>query len=120
MEDNMRDSVIVYHNPRCSKSRMALDYLDAKGIAFEIREYLKEPPSNNEIKSILDKLQIPAQSLLRKGEYEYKENFAGKILNEAECIKAMIQFPKLIERPIVIKSNRAVIARPTEKIDELF
>lgn len=116
----MEDLLLVYHNPRCSKSRMALDYLKAKGKAYEVREYLKEVPSAEELKSILRKLKIPAESLLRKGEADFKEHFAGKMLNEDEWIAAMIQFPKLIERPIVIKSNKAVIARPTEKIDELI
>jgi arsenate reductase (glutaredoxin) len=110
---------IVYHNPRCSKSRMALNYLEEKGAEFDVVEYLKEIPQKSELIDVLKKLNIPAEKLLRKNEAIFKENFKGKQLSEEEWIDAMLKFPKLIERPIVIKGNKAVIARPTEGIDTL-
>lgn len=109
----------VYHNPRCSKSRMALEYLTNDNSEFETIEYLKETPSVQEMKDVLGKLGINAEELIRKGEADYKENFKGKNLTENEWIDAMIKYPKLIERPIVILGNKAVIARPTDRIDEL-
>ena len=110
----------VYHNPRCSKSRMALAYLDERNTEYEVIEYLKELPSKEELKSVISQLGISAEDLIRKGEKDYKENFKGKDLTEDQWVDAMLEFPKLIERPIVIKSGNAVIARPTEKIDEVL
>ena len=109
----------VYHNPRCSKSRCAIDLLNERGIQFEIVEYLKETPTVAELASIINKLGIKPEDLLRKGESDYKENFKGKELSDEQWIEAMIQFPKLIERPIVVHQDKAVVARPTEKIDEI-
>lgn len=109
----------VYHNPKCSKSRCALDYLNEKGVQFEVIEYMKSPITNGELRAILDKLGISAEDLLRKNEAEYKDNFKGKTLSNEEWIDAMIKFPKLIERPIVVHQDKAVVARPTEKIDEI-
>lgn len=116
----MEKEITVYHNPRCSKSRMAVQYLDEKGKDYTVIEYLKDLLTHTELKAVLKQLNISAEELLRKGEADFKENFKGKTLSEEEWIDAMIKFPKLIERPIVIKSNKAVIARPTERIDELF
>ena len=109
----------VYHNPRCSKSRIALLYLDEKGKEYEVVEYLKVIPSETEMKSILSKLDMKAEDLLRKNEAVFKEKYKGKDLSEGEWIKAMIENPKLIERPIVIKGDKAVVARPAENIDQL-
>ena len=109
----------VYHNPRCSKSRMALSHLEDMGATVEVIEYLKSIPSKEEMKSVLKKLNMPAIDIIRKGEQEYKDNFKDKELSNDEWIDAMVKYPKLIERPIVIKSNKAVVARPAERIDEL-
>lgn len=109
----------VYHNPRCSKSRMALAYLEEKGAEYEVVEYLKEIPTKSELTAVLKKLKIPAEQLLRKNEADFKENFKGKQLSEVEWIEAMLKFPKLIERPIVIRKEKAVVARPTEEIKKL-
>ena len=109
----------VYHNPRCSKSRMALDYLDAENKKYQVIEYLKESPTKAELEDILVKLGVSAEELIRKGESDFKENFKGKSLSENEWVDAMVRYPKLIERPIVILGSNAVVARPTEKIDEL-
>ena len=120
MKNEMEAEVIVYHNSRCSKSRCALDFLTEKGVPFTVIEYLKDTPAYNELENIIDKLGIEPEELIRKGEDDYKLNFKGKMLSKKEWIDAMIKFPKLIERPIVIKGNKAVIGRPTEKILDLF
>jgi arsenate reductase len=110
---------IVYHNPRCSKSRMALAYLEEANKEYQVIEYLNERPTKADLESVLIKLGIRAEGLVRKGEPDFKEQFKGKILSENEWIDAMLKYPKLIERPIVVLGNKAVIARPIEKIDEL-
>ncbi|MDP5099134.1 MAG: arsenate reductase (glutaredoxin) [Crocinitomicaceae bacterium] len=115
----MGNKIIVYHNSRCSKSRCALAYLDDKKVEYEIVEYLKDVPTKDELTNIIKMLGILPEGLVRKGEPDFKENFKGRELTNNEWIEAMIQYPKLIERPIVIKNNKAVIARPTERIDEL-
>lgn len=106
----------IYHNNRCSKSRCAIDLLNEKNIDYEIIEYLKNTPSFAELKEIISLLKIHPIELIRKSEADFKENFKGKELTDDQWIEAMIQFPKLIERPIVINGNKAVIGRPTEKI----
>lgn len=110
----------VYHNPRCSKSRMALAYLDAANMEYQVIEYLKESPSKEDLESVLVKLGIPAEELIRKGEPDFKEHFKGKSLSERDWVNALLKYPKLIERPIVILGAKAVVARPTERIDELY
>ena len=115
----MGNKITVYHNSRCSKSRCALAYLDDKKVEYEVVEYLKDVPTKDELTNIIKMLGILPEELVRKGELDFKENFKGRELTNNEWIEAMIQYPKLIERPIVIKNNNAVIARPTERIDEL-
>jgi len=110
----------IYHNTRCSKSRASYDLLTEKGIEFETIEYLKTPLTKKEIKGLLKKLKIPAKDLIRKTEPDYKENFKGKELSENQWIDAMVKFPKLIERPIIVKGNKAVIGRPIEKVIDLI
>ena len=109
----------IYHNPRCSKSRQALQLLEEKGKSPEIVEYLKDIPSKDKLKAIIKKLNIQPEELIRKGEADYKENFKGKTLSDEQWMEAMIKFPKLIERPIVINGNKAVIGRPPEKVLEV-
>lgn len=110
----------IYHNPRCSKSRQTLQIIEEKGIEVEIIKYLEDVPSEAELKAVLKALGIPAEKLLRKGEADFKENFKGKDLSEDEWIKAMIQYPKMIERPIVVKDNKAVLGRPPENVLDLI
>lgn len=110
----------IYHNPRCSKSRQGLAIVQEANVDFEIREYLKEPVSTEELTDIIRKLDIPAIDLVRKNEKDWKENFKNKDLSEQEVIEAMVSFPKLIERPIFVKGERAVIGRPPEKIKDLL
>ena len=110
----------IYHNNRCSKSRDSFNLLTEKGIDFETIEYLKTPLNKKEIEALLKKLAIPAKDLIRKGEADFKANFKGKELTESEWIDAMVTYPKLIERPIVVKGNKAVIGRPIENVIELI
>jgi arsenate reductase len=97
-----------------------LELLAEKKQAFDVVEYLKNTPTKTELQAIIKKLGIAPEALVRKGEDEYKLHFKGKKLSNDEWIAAMIQFPKLIERPIVVVGNKAVIARPTERILELL
>lgn len=106
----------IYHNPRCSKSRQGLEILQNANVDFEIIEYLKNPISAAEISKILTKLHLKPIDLVRTNESVWKENFKGKDLSDTEIINAMVENPKLIERPIVINGNQAVIGRPPEKI----
>ena len=114
-------TVTIFHNPRCSKSRSSLAILNKQGLEPEIRLYLENPPTETELRSILVKLGIPARDLLRKGESDYKAlNLSEPDVSETEIIKAMTEYPNLIERPIVIKKDKAVIGRPPERILELL
>ncbi|MCB0402537.1 MAG: arsenate reductase (glutaredoxin) [Flavobacteriales bacterium] len=110
----------IYHNPRCSKSRQTLALIREKGTDVEIIEYLDTIPTKSELKELLHKLNLPAEAIIRKGEADYKENFKGKSLSEEDWINAMIKYPKLIERPIVVKGNKAVLGRPPENVLELL
>lgn len=110
----------IYHNPRCRKSRETLAVLEGKGLKPEIVLYLESPPSREELKEILKMLGISASELVRKGEQVYKDHFKGKTLTEEEWLDALLQYPKLIERPIVVKGKKAVIGRPPEKVEELL
>ncbi|MGB1327940.1 MAG: arsenate reductase (glutaredoxin) [Porticoccaceae bacterium] len=110
----------IYHNPRCSKSRQTLELLKAQGIDPEIELYLDNPPSAEKLTDLLVKLGIAADQLVRKNEVYYKENLKGLELNEHQLIKAMIQNPKLIERPIVVAGERAALGRPPEAVLEII
>lgn len=110
----------IYHNPRCSKSRETLAIIEEKGVEVEVVEYLKQVPTREELRSILSTLGIPAEKLIRKGEMDFKENFKGKQLSDDEWVDAMIKYPKLIERPIVLNGNRAVLGRPPQSVLELI
>lgn len=113
--------VALYHNPRCSKSREALALLQNKGIDPEIILYLEKPPTQKALKGLLSQLQIPARALLRKTEDIYKElGLADESLSEAALIKAMVENPKLIERPIAINGDKAVVGRPPERVLDIL
>jgi arsenate reductase len=106
----------IYHNPRCRKSRETLQLLEDKGHKPQIVLYLDKPPTKTKLKSILKMLDIKAQDLVRKTESIYKEQFKGKTLTEKEWIDALIDYPKLIERPIVINGDKAALGRPPEQV----
>ncbi|MDH5694647.1 MAG: arsenate reductase (glutaredoxin) [Gammaproteobacteria bacterium] len=111
----------IFHNPRCSKSRQTLALLQEKRIEPSVVEYLNTPPSKEELKKILGMLGISPRELMRKNEDEYKElNLNDPALSDEQLIDAMVAHPKLIERPIVIHDNQAVIGRPPEKVLELI
>ncbi len=111
----------LYHNPRCSKSRGALELLEARGVQPTVVRYLETPPSAAELRTLLSKLGIPARQLLRTGEDAYKElGLADAALGEEQLIAAMASHPKLIERPILIVGDKAVIGRPPERVLELL
>ena len=108
---------IIYHNPRCSKSRQTLEILNRQEVSTEVVLYLENPPSTEEVASILQKLGLDPRDVIRKGEEEYKLlNLKDQSLTENELITFMSENPKLIERPIVIKGNKAVIGRPPENV----
>ncbi|AVF56558.1 UNVERIFIED_ORG: arsenate reductase [Pseudomonas parafulva] len=111
----------LYHNPRCSKSRGALDLLEARGLAPTVVRYLETPPDVATLKALLDKLGMPPRQLLRTGEDDYAQlNLADPTLSDAQLIDAMATHPKLIERPILVAGDKAVIGRPPEKILEIL
>ncbi|QTH64100.1 arsenate reductase (glutaredoxin) [Psychrosphaera ytuae] len=114
-------SISILHNPRCSKSRQTLQLLQEKGIEPEVIEYLKTPPSAAELKSIITKLGIDTRDLFRKKEAEYKETGANdESLTEQQLLDIMVATPKLIERPIVINGDKAVIGRPPENVLDII
>lgn len=110
----------IYHNPRCAKSRQTLALLQENGVDPEIVLYLDSVPSSHELKSLLLKLDLSPIQLVRKGEKIWKEQFKGKDLSDEEIIEAMIAHPKLIERPIVVKDQKAVLGRPPENVLDLL
>ena len=110
----------IYHNPRCTKSRAALALLKEHGVEPRVVEYLDTPPTAPELKAIVAKLGIQPEQLVRKGEDVYKANYAGKTLTDAQWIDAMVKHPILIERPIVVSGDRAVIGRPPENVEPLL
>ncbi len=116
--------IIVWHNPRCRKSREGLAAAEKtakeKGLNLEIRKYLDNPPTEQELKKVLQWLGIKPIELVRTKETVWKENFKGKEMTDEQIIKAMVQYPKLIERPVVIYNDKAVLARPADKVLELF
>ncbi|TQV84548.1 arsenate reductase (glutaredoxin) [Aliikangiella coralliicola] len=114
-------SFTIYHNPRCSKSRQTLQILNDNGVEVEILEYLKTPPSKAQLKKVLKALGMKPQDIMRKKEAEYKESgLDNQDLNIDSQLDLMIAYPKVIERPIVIKDDKAVIGRPPENVLELI
>jgi arsenate reductase len=112
--------LVIYHNPRCGKSRAALALLTERRLAPRVIEYLRDPPTRAELARIVTKLGIPAAELVRRGEDVYKTHYAGKTLTEAQWLDALAAHPILIERPIVVVGKRAVIGRPPERVLELI
>lgn len=116
----MMSNVIIWHNPRCSKSRNAIALLDEKGVDAEVVKYLDTPPSKEQLLEVLKMLRISARELMRTKEAIYKELNLKNENDEERLIEAMVANPKLIERPIVIKNGKAAIGRPIENIVELL
>jgi arsenate reductase len=117
----MNGQVVIYHNPRCSKSRATLKILQAHGIQPKIIEYLKTPLSRDKITNLITMLNISPRNLLRKGESVYKVlDLENKNINDANIISAIADNPILMERPIVVNGGKAKIGRPPEQVLELF
>jgi len=110
----------IYHNPRCSKSRNTLAIIESKTSVIEIIDYIKNPIKFEEIKLIIKKLKIKAISLVRINESIWREHYKGKEMTDEEVIKAIIEHPKLMERPIVTTNKKAIIGRPPENVLSLF
>ncbi len=114
-------TVTLYHNPRCSKSRQALELLREHGTEPNVIEYLKTPPSREQLKEILQLLGIGPRALLRRGEEEYTAlNLDNPALSDEAVIDAMVTHPKLIERPVFIHGSKAIIGRPPERVLEIL
>ncbi|MDA7804566.1 arsenate reductase (glutaredoxin) [Schleiferiaceae bacterium] len=114
--------ITIYHNPRCQKSREALALLEEKGFSFEVRQYMKDEESMSaaEFEDVLDALDMDAIDLVRKNESVWKEEYRDLELGEDEIILAMIENPRLMERPIIVNGDKAVVARPAEKVFEVL
>ncbi|MBD3723798.1 MAG: arsenate reductase (glutaredoxin) [Flavobacteriaceae bacterium] len=112
--------ITIYHNPRCTKSREGLSFVENLNEEIVIRKYLDEPFTKAELKDVLKKLNYKPIDLVRTKEKEWTENYKGKELSDEELIDVLLEHPKLIERPIVVKENKAVVARPKELIDKIL
>ena len=111
----------IYHNTRCRKSRAGIQYLEDRGIKPEIIEYLKDQPlSEKSLEDILNKLGLKPQEIIRTQEADYKQKFKGKNFSHEEWIKILVENPKLIRRPIIVKNDRAVLGDIVEHIDVLL
>lgn len=111
---------VIYHNPRCSKSRKTLELLQARGLEPEIVEYLKTPPSIQDIALLLSRLGMSAKALMRTGEDSFARLQLDEVVDEAVLIRAMHDHPELIERPIVVMGDSARIGRPPEAVLEIL
>ena len=112
--------ITIYHNPRCSKSREGLQLLELEGKPFTTVKYLNEPLTNEELTTLIAKLGIAPIEMVRQKESIWIQNYKGKQLSDIGIIDAMLLHPALIERPIVVHGDKAVIARPAEKIKEIL
>jgi arsenate reductase len=110
----------IYHNPRCSKSRETLKLIKDAGVDVEIIEYLNAIPTVKELESVLMKLNLKPKDIIRTSEPIYKEKFKNSNFNNDEWLKIMVEYPKLIERPIVVKGNKAILGRPPQNVIELL
>ncbi|WP_299362453.1 arsenate reductase (glutaredoxin) [Winogradskyella sp.] len=112
--------ITIYHNPRCRKSREGLALLEDSGQPFEVIKYLDQPLSKDDLKEIIAKLDIQPIDLIRKNEAIWKSDYKGKVLSDEDIIEAMVKHHKLIERPIVVNNDKAVIGRPKETILDII
>jgi arsenate reductase (glutaredoxin) len=110
----------IYHHPRCSKSRSALSILLKSTSDIQVVEYMKNTPNEDELRNLLKKLNMKPEEIVRKGEVLYTEKYKGKYLSDDEWISILAEHPILIERPIVIKGDKAIIARPPERVNEFL
>lgn len=117
----MSENTKIFHNPRCSKSRAAMELLTEKGIEADVVKYLETPPNRKTLEQILELLNMQPRDLMRKGEAEYSENkLSDESLTRDQLIDALVEFPKLLERPIVVANGKAAIGRPIENIIDIL
>lgn len=114
------ESLVIYHNGQCSKCKGALELLQAKGVAHSVRWYLAEPLTKDELKDMVGKLGMAAHELVRTGEELYKNEYEGRDISDEEWLDILIKQPELLQRPIVVKGDKAIIARPPEKVLEIL
>ncbi len=112
--------ITIYHNPRCSKSRESIAFMEEQGVAYKIIKYLEANLTQDDIKSLLAKLNFSPIQLIRTKDAFWQENFESKTLTDNELVDLMATYPQLIERPIVINGSKAIVARPTQKILEIL
>lgn len=112
--------ITIYHNNRCRKSREGLNIVEASGKPYKVVKYLEEKPTVEELTGIIKLLDIKPIDLVRKNEAIWKSDYKGKDLSDSEIIEAMVENPKLIERPIVINGNKAVVGRPPQLISDIL
>ena len=112
--------ITIYHNPKCRKSREGLQYLHDKGLECTVVEYLKTPFSRNQLKDLLMKLNMRPLEIVRMQEDEFKEKLKGKNFTDEEWITILLENPKLIQRPLVVRDHKAVLGQPAEEIDRLL
>jgi arsenate reductase len=112
--------ITIYHNPKCAKSRAGLEFLKTKDVEYKVVEYLKEPLTREQFKDILMKLGKSPKDIIRTQEEIYKEKFRGKNFTDDEWITILLENPKLIQRPIVVKGYKAILAQPAEEIEKLL
>jgi arsenate reductase len=112
-------AVTLYHNPRCSKSREALAILEKRGVTLNVVEYLKTPLDRSQLRTLVDQLGISPGDLLRRGEEVFREKYGNRIMTDADSLDAMATHPILMERPVVVCRDQAVIARPPERANEV-
>ena len=121
LEKFMSENTKIFHNPRCSKSRAAMELLNEKGIEADVVKYLETPPNRKTLEQILELLNMQPRDLMRKGEAEYSENkLWDESLTRDQLIDALVEFPKLLERPIVVANGKAAIGRPIENIIDIL
>ena len=114
--DMSKETIRIYYNPRCSKCRETAALVSERGYATELVEYLVTPPGKEELRSLLAKLGMKPLELVRTGEAVFKQNYGGRTLSDEEWLDALAAHPLLIERPIVVRGERAVVARPPEQV----
>ncbi|WP_374361765.1 ArsC/Spx/MgsR family protein [Cloacibacterium sp.] len=112
--------IVILHNNRCGKSRAALQLLESKGLDFETRLYLENPLSETEIKELLEKLDVSVNDIIRKNEEIWREFFSDTTYSHQDLITILSNHPKLLQRPIVIKGNKAIVARDLEKLEQFL
>lgn len=117
---NNKETIRIYYNPHCSKCRETVALVTDNRYPVELIEYIKTPPDREELRDLLAKLNMKPLELIRKGEEIYKENYAGRNLSDEEWLDALLAHPVLIERPVVVRGNKAVVARPPQKVLELL